>query len=68
MSTKKQVGGSHYKDMVIQPAVYTTKNGIGHMAGDAIAYLSRYKKKNGVEDLRKAIHSIELLIELEYGS
>ena len=62
-----QVGGSHYKDMAIQPAEYTTKNGIGHLAGDAIAYISRYRAKNGKEDLQKAIHSIQLLIELEYG-
>jgi hypothetical protein len=53
--------------MAIQPAEYTTKNGIGHLAGDAIAYISRYRAKNGKEDLQKAIHSIQLLIELEYG-
>lgn len=64
---EKQEGGSHYKSMAIQPAEFTTKNGIGHLAGDAIAYICRYKSKNGVQDLRKAIHSIELLIELEYG-
>ena len=63
-----QVGGSHYKDMAIQPCEYTTKNGIGHLAGDAIAYISRYRSKNGREDLEKAIHSIQLLIELEYGA
>ena len=66
-ATAGQVGGSHYKDMAIQPAEYTTKNGIGHLAGDAIAYISRYRAKNGKEDLQKAIHSIQLLIELEYG-
>ena len=63
-----QVSGTHYKDMAIQPAEYTTKNGIGHLAGDAIAYISRYRAKNGKEDLQKAIHSIQLLIELEYGA
>jgi hypothetical protein len=62
-----QVGGSHYKDMKIQPAEYTHANGIGHLAGDAIAYISRYKSKNGRQDLEKAIHSIQLLIQLEYG-
>ena len=62
-----QVSGTHYKDMVIQPADFTTRNGIGHLAGDAIAYISRYRAKNGKEDLQKAIHSIQLLIELEYG-
>jgi hypothetical protein len=63
----KQVGGSHYKDMKIQPAEYNHANGIGHLAGDAIAYISRYKSKNGRQDLEKAIHSIQLLIQLEYG-
>ena len=62
-----QVSGDHYRKMPIQPAEYTTKNGIGHLAGDAIAYISRYRAKNGKEDLQKAIHSIQLLIELEYG-
>jgi hypothetical protein len=61
-----QVGGSHYKDMKIQPAEYTHANGIGHLAGDAIAYISRYKSKNGRQDLEKAIHSLQLLIQLEY--
>lgn len=60
-----QVGGGHYKNLAIQPAEYCYKNNIGHMAGDAIAYITRYKGKNGVEDLRKAIHSLQLLIEME---
>jgi hypothetical protein len=61
------VYGSHYKDMKIQPAEYTHANGIGHLAGDAIAYISRYKSKNGRKDLEKAVHSLQLLIQLEYG-
>jgi hypothetical protein len=60
-----QVGGSHYKDMGIQPVEYVHANGIGYFEGCAIKYLSRWRKKNGIEDLRKAIHFIELLIELE---
>jgi hypothetical protein len=62
-----QVGGSHYRNMKIQPAEYNHANGIGHLAGDAIAYISRYKSKNGRQDLEKAIHSLQLLIQLEYG-
>ena len=58
-----QVGGNHYKNMAIQPAVYIHKNGIGFLAGAAIKYLSR--KKNGIEDLKKAKHIIEILISLE---
>lgn len=63
---KYQVGGDHYKKLAIQPAEYTTLNGIGHLAGDAIAYLTRYKDKNGREDLEKAVQSIRILIALEY--
>lgn len=62
-ASSRQVGGSHYKDMAIQPAEFTVRNGLGHMEGDAIAYLCRWRQKGGVEDLRKAIHSIELLIQ-----
>lgn len=61
----RQVGGSHYKGMAIQPAEYIERNEIGFLEGTAIAYLSRWKLKGGVEDLRKAIHSIEMLIELQ---
>jgi hypothetical protein len=62
-----QVGGDHYRSMKIQPAEYNHANGIGHLAGDAIAYISRYKSKNGRQDLEKAIHSLQLLIQMEYG-
>jgi hypothetical protein len=62
---QKQEGGKHYKEMKIQPAEYIHKNNIGYMEGRAIYYLSRWKNKNGVEDLKKAIHMIELLIEME---
>ncbi len=60
-----QVGGQHYKDMAIQPVEFVHANGIGYFEGCAIKYLARWRKKNGVEDLKKAIHFIELLIELE---
>lgn len=60
-----QVGGSHYKDMPIQPVEFVHKNGIGYMEGCAIKYLARWRNKNGIEDLKKAKHFIELLIEME---
>lgn len=66
MSTLEiQVGGSHYKDMAIQPVEYIHKNGIGFIEGAVIKYVSRYKAKNGVEDLRKARHMLDILIEME---
>lgn len=60
-----QVGGSHYKDMAIQPAEYIHKNGIGFIEGACIKYLSRWRKKGGVQDLQKAAHMLEMLIEME---
>lgn len=63
-----QVGGSHYKDMPIQPAEYCHKNRIGKLEGDVIAYVSRWRKKSGIEDLKKARHTIDIIIELEGGA
>lgn len=71
MSTKpespleSQVGGDHHKQLVIQPVEYIHKNGIGYMEGCAIKYLTRWRNKGGVQDLEKAKHFIDLLIELE---
>lgn len=62
---ERQVGGGHYKDMKIQPLEYCHANNIGKIEGDVIAYVSRWRKKNGIEDLRKAIHELEILIQLE---
>lgn len=64
----KQVGGGHYKDMAIQPIEFTHKNGLNFCQGNIIKYATRYKSKNGIEDLQKVIHYAELLIELEYGN
>jgi len=61
----KQVGGSHYKDFDIQPLEFITKNKLSYIQGNIIKYVTRYKDKNGVEDLQKAKHYIDLLIELE---
>lgn len=60
-----QVGGGHYKDMAIQPVEYITANNLGFVEGSVIKYVSRWRKKGGVDDLRKARHFIDLLIELE---
>lgn len=62
-----QIAGSHYKDMAIQPVEYIHKNGIGFIEGAVIKYVSRYKMKNGVEDLKKARHMLDILIEMESG-
>ena len=61
----KQVGGSHYKDKAIQPIEYIHANNLGFCAGNVIKYVTRYKDKNGLQDLEKAKHYLEMLIELE---
>lgn len=60
-----QVGGGHYKDMKIQVIDFCHVNNIPFAEGSAIKYLCRWRKKNGVEDLKKARHLIDMLIELE---
>lgn len=62
-----QVGGGHYKDLKIQPIEYTLANKLGFCEGNIIKYVTRHKSKNGIEDLKKAKHYIDLLLELEYG-
>jgi hypothetical protein len=61
----KQIGGSHYKDMAIQPIEYIHKNGLGFCEGNVVKYITRWKTKNGIEDLKKVIHYAELLIQME---
>lgn len=61
----KQVAGTHYKDLPIQPVEYIHANAIGYFEGNVIKYVSRWRNKNGIADLEKAKHYIELLIELE---
>lgn len=61
----KQIGGSHYKDLLIQPAEYCVANKLGALEGLVIKYITRWRKRGGYEDLEKAKHTIELLIELE---
>lgn len=64
---KRQVGGTHYLDFVIQPVEFITKNKLSFLQGCIIKRICRYNKKGGkgLEDLKKIIHEVELLIELE---
>ena len=61
-----QEGGDHYKNLKIQPVEFIHANGLGFMEGCVIKYVARYKRKNGLEDLKKARHFLDLLIQLEY--
>ena len=58
----KQIGGTHYTNMKIQPVDYIVPNNIGFCEGNIIKYISRYKNKNGLEDLKKAKHYLDILI------
>ena len=61
----RQISGSHYKTMKIQPLEYALENDLGVCEHAVIKYVSRWKEKGGVDDLRKAIHYCEILIERE---
>ena len=57
----KQVGGNHYKQYAIQPTQFALANNLDYAQSNAIKYIVRHKDKNGVQDLDKAIHYVELL-------
>jgi hypothetical protein len=60
-----QHGGTHYKEKPVQPWDYIAANGLGYFEGNVVKYVSRWRDKGGVEDLRKARHYLDKLIELE---
>ena len=63
-----QVGGDHYKDLPIQPSFFAWKNGLLGLEYDVVKRVCRHKNGGkGIEDIRKAIHSLELIAEWEYG-
>jgi hypothetical protein len=67
-SLKKQIGGSHYNRHEIQPAEFINKNKLLFAEGNAIKYIMRHPHKgSGKEDLEKAIHYIEMIIERDYA-
>jgi hypothetical protein len=63
----KQIGGNHYqKNFKIQPSKFVIENELLFPEGSAIKYICRHRFKNGKEDLEKAIHFIEMIIERDY--
>ena len=60
-----QVGGTHYAKMDIDPFEYSMRNGLDPLQHTAIKYISRFRDKGGIEDLRKAQHTIDRLIQFE---
>ena len=64
--SNKQVGGNHYKHLKIEPTEYAHANNLGFLEGNVVKYVTRHKDKGGAEDLKKAIHYIEMILEWEY--
>lgn len=62
-----QESGDHYKSLPIQPAEFCQRNGLGYCESSVIKYVCRHKRKNGAEDIRKAIHFLQILLEIEYA-
>ena len=65
-ATDQQIGGDHYKGCGIQPIEYIHANKLDFIQGCVVKYITRFREKNGLEDLEKIKHYIDLLIQLEY--
>jgi hypothetical protein len=65
---KGNINPTYYTDMKISPYEYITANELNWEQGNIVKYISRYKGKNGAEDIRKVIKYAEMLLEREYGS
>lgn len=63
-ANEEQVGGDHYRLKAIQPWDFIAANELGFFEGNIVKYVSRWRAKNGVDDLRKARHYLDKLIEL----
>ena len=64
-ATDTQIGGNHYTKLAIQPMRYSMENGLDALQHAVIKYVTRFRDKNGIEDLEKAKHCIDMLIEFE---
>jgi len=62
----KQIGGKHYQNFSIQPSKFVIENELLFPEGNVIKYICRHRFKNGKEDLEKAVHFIEMIIERDY--
>jgi len=63
----KQVGGGHYRSMKVQPSVFINENKLLFAEGNAIKYICRHSLKGKKEDILKAIHYLEMIIERDYN-
>jgi len=63
----KQIGGDHYKHLKIQPVEFCRANKMGGLESSVVRYVSRHRRKNGRIDIEKAIHCLELILEIDYA-
>ena len=66
-SLEEQVGGKHYRSMKIQPAEFINENKLLFAVGNAIKYICRHSMKGKEEDINKAIHYLEMILERDYS-
>ena len=64
---EKQEGGKHYKGLVIQPVEYIQANGLDFFEGNVVKYVTRHRSKNKAQDIKKAIHYLQLILQYEYS-
>jgi hypothetical protein len=63
---KKQIGGNHYSKFKVQPSKFINDNKLLFAEGNAIKYICRHTHKGGKQDLLKAKHYIDMIIERDY--
>ena len=66
-SLEEQVRGKHYRNMAIQPAEFINENKLFFAEGNAIKYICRHAIKGKEEDVKKAIHYLEMILERDYS-
>ena len=66
-SLEEQVGGKHYRNMKIQPAEFINVNKLLFAEGNAIKYICRHSVKGKEQDIKKAIHYLEMILERDYS-
>lgn len=67
VKTLQNQGSKHYQGFIIQPAEFIIKNKLPFAEGNVIKYTLRHNKKNGAEDIKKAIHYLKMILEMQYG-
>jgi hypothetical protein len=66
-SSNNEVGGNHYKKLKISPVEYIRANNLDFFEGNVIKYVTRHRRKNGAEDILKAVDYLRMILKDEYG-